>query len=270
MFGYITTNPEALSKEEKDRYRKYYCGLCHQLNTQYGSIGRATLSYDMTFLAMLFSSLYELKETQSNWHCFRHPIKQHPYVETPATAYAADMNIILTYYQCLDNWNDDHNLVARGNSRLLEKHLARIIDLNPRQCRAIADNLQHLGEMERVNELNPDLPANCFGELMGALFVWRQDEYTDTLRHLGAALGRFIYLLDSVNDLKSDIKKQRYNPLVAQIETDFTPMLTIMMAECTAEFEKLPIRRDRHILQNILYSGVWQKYRVRKRKGTDV
>ena len=72
-----------------------------------------------------------------------------------------------------------------------------------------------------------------------------------------------------MNDLKADIKKQRYNPLVAQIETDFTPMLTIMMAECTAEFEKLPIKRDRHILQNILYSGVWQKYRVRKRKGVD-
>jgi hypothetical protein len=43
-----------------------------------------------------------------------------------------------------------------------------------------------------------------------------------------------------------------------------------MMAECTAKFEKLSIRRDKHILQNILYSGVWQKYRVREKKGTDV
>ena len=86
---------------------------------------------------------------------------------------------------------------------------------------------------------------------------------------MGAALGRYIYLLDAVNDLKADIKKQRYNPLIAQMETDFTPMLTVMMAECTKEFEKLPIERDKHILQNILYSGVWQKYRVQKRKGVD-
>lgn len=104
---------------------------------------------------------------------------------------------------------------------------------------------------------------------MGALFIWRQDEYTDTLRRMGASLGRFIYLLDAVNDLKADIKKQRYNPLVAQLETDFTPMLTAIMAECTAEFERLPITRDRHILQNHLYSGVWQKYRVRKKKEAD-
>jgi hypothetical protein len=269
MFGYIVINPKTLLKEEKDRYKKYYCGLCHQLEAQYGSIGRASLSYDMTFLAMLLSSLYELEENQGSRHCVPHPMKQHPYVVTPATAYAADMNIILSYYQYLDDWKDDHNLVAKEKSRLLEKYLPLIKESNLRQCMAIADSLQRLWEIEKANELNPDLPANCFGKLMGTLFAWRQDEHTDTLQRMGASLGRFIYLLDAVNDLKADIKNQRYNPLVAQLETDFTPMLTMMMAECTAEFEKLPIRRDRHILQNFLYSGVWQKYRVRKKKEVD-
>ncbi len=269
MFGYIATNPEALSKEEKERYAQYYCGLCHQLGTQYGRIGCATLTCDMTFLAMLLSALYELEETQGSRHCVPHPVKRHPYVVTPATAYAADMNIILAYYQCLDDWNDAHSLVAREKSRLLEKYLSAVKECHPHQCMAIAESLRRLGAMEAANELNPDLPTNCFGELMGELFAWRRGEYTDILRNIGASLGRFVYLLDAVNDLKADIKKQRYNPLLAQLETDFTPMLTIMMAECTAEFEKLPIKRDRHILQNHLYSGVWQKYRVRKTKGAD-
>ena len=269
MFGYIAANQQALSKEEKDRYRKYYCGLCYQLDMQYGSIGRASLTYDMTFLSMLLSSLYDLEETRSSRHCIHRPVKGCPYVVTSATAYAADMNLILTYYQCLDDWRDDRNLISKKKSRRLEKYLPRVNEANPRQSMVIADSLQCLEEMEKANELNPDLPANCFGELMGALFIWRQDEYTDTLRRMGASLGRFIYLLDAVNDLKADIKKQRYNPLVAQLETDFTPMLTVIMAECTAEFERLPITRDRHILQNHLYSGVWQKYRVRKKKEAD-
>lgn len=268
MFGYIAANPEALSKAEKERYREYYCGLCHALGARYGSVGQASLTYDMTFLAMLLSSLYEMEEVQSSGHCAPRPLMRHPYVETPAIAYAADMNVILSYYQCLDDWNDDHNLAARGKCRQLEKHLPYVKEANPIQCMIIADNLQRLGEMEKAGELNPDLPANCFGVLMGALFAWRRDEYADTLWRMGAALGRFVYLLDAVNDLKADIKKQRYNPLVAQLETDFTPMLTMIMAECTAEFEKLPIARDRRILQNHLYSGVWQKYRVRK-KGMD-
>lgn len=269
MFGYIAVNPEALSKEERIRYREYYCGLCRRLDTQYGSVGRVSLTYDMTFLAMLLSSLYELEETGDSYHCVLHPVKSCPYVTTQAIAYAADMNIILAYYQCLDDWNDDHNLTAREKSRRLEKYLPRIKEINPRQCAMIADSLRRLGEMEKANELNPDLPANCFGELMGALFAWRQDGYADTLWHMGASLGRFIYLLDAVNDLKADIRRQRYNPLVAQLETDFTPMLTMIMAECTVEFEKLPVKRDKYILQNHLYAGVWQKYRVRNKKEAD-
>ena len=269
MFGYITIDQKALSKEEKSRYREYYCGLCRRLYTQYGSIGRATLTYDMTFLAMLLSSLYELEETKDRQRCMVHPFRLHPYRETSAIAYTADMNIILAYYQCLDDWHDDHNRIAGQKSRQLEKCLPRVREANPYQSGVIAQNLTRLGEMEKSNELNPDLPANCFGELMGSLFIWRQDDYTDTLWHMGAALGRFIYLVDAVNDLRADIKKQRYNPLIAQMETDFTPILTHMMAECTAAFEKLPIERNKHILQNVLYSGVWQKYRIRKKKETD-
>jgi hypothetical protein len=223
----------------------------------------------MTFLAMLLSSLYEMEETQGSRRCLFHPVKPHPYVVTPATAYASDMNILLAYYQCLDDWKDEHSPVAGEKGRLLSKHLPRIKEANPRQYTAIADSLRRLGKMEKADELNPDLPANCFGELMGALLVWWRDEHTDALRHMGASLGRFIYLLDAVNDLKADIKPQRYNPLVAQLETDFTPMLTMIMAECTAEFERLPITRDRHLLQNVLYSGVWQRYRVREKKGSD-
>lgn len=270
MFGYIVTNPKALSKEEKSRYQKYYCGLCHQLYTQYGSIGRASLTYDMTFLTLLLSSLYELEETETSQRCILHPVRSYSAVTTPATAYAADINIILAYYQCLDDWNDDHNLLAGEKSRQLEKCLPRAGREHPRQQEAIAESLRRLGDMEKKGELNPDIPANCFGELMGALFLWRQDDYSETMWRMGASLGRFIYLLDAVNDLKTDIKKQRYNPLTAQLDTDFTPMLTMIMAECTAEFEKLPIRRDRHILQNHLYSGVWQKYRVKRKKEADV
>lgn len=269
MFGYITMNPQALSSEEKERYKQYYCGLCRQLDLQCGKSGQSILSYDMTFLTMLLSSLYELEETRGSRPCVAHPLKQRPYVVTPATAYAADMNILLSYYQCLDDWQDDHKRAARGKSNRLSKYLPRVKENNPEQYQAIEDSLRRLGEMEKANELNPDLPANCFGELLAALFAWRQDEHAGTLRRMGAALGRFVYLLDAVNDLRADIKKQRYNPLVAQLNTDFTPMLTLMMAECTAEFEKLPVKRDRHILQNHLYSGVWQKYRTRKKKGAD-
>jgi hypothetical protein len=179
------------------------------------------------------------------------------------------MNLILAYYQNLDDWNDDHNKMALQKSKMMEQYLSGIRQRQPRKCGTIETTLKMLGEMERENELNPDLPANCFGNLLGEIFVWQEDKNAETLYIMGAALGRFIYLLDAVNDLRADLKKQRYNPLVAQMNTDFTPVLTMMMAECTAAFEKMPLARDQTILQNVLYSGVWQLYRKRSGKEAD-
>ena len=59
MFGYITVNQQELKIREYDMYRSYYCGLCHMLKKRYGRIGQLLLNYDMTFTAMLLSSLYE-------------------------------------------------------------------------------------------------------------------------------------------------------------------------------------------------------------------
>jgi hypothetical protein len=269
MFGYIAPRLDALSKEEKSRYSKFYCGLCHELDSQFGSTGSATLTYDMTFLVILLSSVYEAEERLSQHRCIRHPIKSRSYIQTSITSYVARMNILLSYYQALDDWNDEHSFLAKMKSERLKKYLPEIHGANPRQCDAVVDCLKRLSQMEKSSELNPDLPANCFGELMGQLFAWEEDEYSKDLERLGASLGRFVYLLDAANDLRSDIQKQRYNPLVFQLESDFTPMLTFLMADCTAEFVKLPVQRDRHILENHLYAGVWQKYLKRNRKGAD-
>lgn len=269
MFGTIVADYKIMSPDEVARYRAYYCGLCRRLGAHFGSIGSSTLTFDMTFLTLLLSSLYELDEETASCRCAARPIKRHEYICTQATDYAAYMNLILAYYQCMDDWNDDHSRSALGRGRKIEPFLPAIREAYPRQCGAITGCLKRLGAMEAANEMNPDLPANCFGELMGELFVWREhDRYAHDLWRMGAALGRFVYLLDAVNDLRSDIKKERYNPLVAQTDTNFTPVLTIFMAECTEIFETLPASRDRHILQNVLYSGVWQSY-VRKPERMD-
>jgi hypothetical protein len=233
----------------------------------------------MTFLSILLSSLYNLGEQQENCVCTVRPIP-HPCIGNEVVSYCADMNLILAYYQALDDWKDDKKKRAKQKSDALAKYLPEINKKWPRQCRVIAEKLKDLSEMEKANELNPDLPMNCFGELLGELFLWPPGiaacnanpsgaaapgsgfpEYTAPLKAMGAALGRFIYLLDACNDLKRDIKKQRYNPLVAQGGGDFTPLLTMMMAECTRAFDELPVNRDSGILRNVLYSGVWQSYR---------
>ena len=53
MFGYIVVHKPELKGREYESYRASYCGLCHSLKNQSGRIGQLTLSFDMTFLALL-------------------------------------------------------------------------------------------------------------------------------------------------------------------------------------------------------------------------
>ena len=62
MYGYINCNKAGLSAEEIGRYQSVYCGLCNELKDSFGQIERLSLSYDMTFLILLLSSLYEPEE----------------------------------------------------------------------------------------------------------------------------------------------------------------------------------------------------------------
>ena len=76
MFGYITICRPELKVKEYDTYRTYYCGLCHSLKERYGQVPRLTLSFDMTFLAILLSGLYEEENRQSCGRCLLHPMQK--------------------------------------------------------------------------------------------------------------------------------------------------------------------------------------------------
>lgn len=267
MFGYVTTNAELLEKQEIDRYQAFYCGLCLRLGQAHGGAGRATLSYDMTFLSLLLSSAYALEESEGSLRCPLHPLRQRTWLHTAATDYAADMNLLLAYYKTADDWNDDRSLAALGKQKLLAKGAAQAGERWPRQREAVETGLRLLAAMEKADERNPDLPINCFGDIMGVLFAYAPAHpVTPILSDMGAALGRFLYLMDACMDLREDIKKQRYNPLVGQAGIDYEPILTVLIGECTQAFEALSPERDARLLRNILYSGVWLKYKSKFKK----
>lgn len=266
MFGYVMANSGSLSESEKKRYKLAYCGLCHALGQRHGTFSRLTLTYDLTFLAIFLTALYDEDVKSDTGSCLPHPLKKHSYFSTPALDYAADMNIALSYYNLLDDWQDDHNHMARLEAKLLAKHCRQVESAYPRQCAAIRESLKGLAEMEQQNELNPDLPAACFGRLMAEIFVRREDKYAPALRRFGFALGKFIYLLDAMLDLKKDIKQEKYNPLVTYPTTGFREILCLLMADCTAAFAEFPHLQKDELLTNILYSGVWMKFEMQQQK----
>ena len=261
MFGFVTANVKELTLEQKSRYNAVYCGICRQIRDRSGQLSRLGLSYDMAFLALLLMSLYEPEEISGERSCMLHPVKPKPWVDNAYIRYAADMNVALAYFNARDDWEDDRKLTARAQTRVFGKNLDAIRQRYPRQCDAIAACIERLSALERENCQNPDETANCFGALMAELLVYEEDLWADTLRKMGMALGRFIYLADAAVDFCRDRKKGKFNPLLAVSSREdwsrWEEYLILAMGSCTDAFERLPLVQDKKLLDNILYSGVW-------------
>ena len=266
MFGLVTASYSELTKQQKNRYSSIYCGICRQIRQRSSQLSRMGLSYDMAFLALLLMSLYEPEEDSGTRACWLHPVKPRPWVDNVYIQYAADMNVALAYHKAADDWRDDKSLTARLKSTVFAQSYPRIQQQYPRQCAAIETCIARLSVLEEENCENPDAAANCFGELMGKLLVYREDIWASTLAQMGMALGRFIYLGDAVLDYRRDRRKKKYNPFLAQGGGEnweiWQQYLVLAMARCTEAFEKLPLVQDKTLLDNILYSGVWSRFRV--------
>ena len=271
MFGYVTVCEPELKVKDLKKYRAYYCGLCRTLKEDYGFMGQMTLTYDMTFAVILLSSLYETIAKHEEHRCKVHPVKRQHMLRNEITSYAAAMNVLLAYYHMEDDWMDDRKVSSLMTKSLIQGKAKKIIEKYPRQSEIIRKSLRELGECESENSMDIDRAAGCFGRLMAELFVWKEDIWEKTLRKMGFYLGKFIYLMDAYEDIEQDLKKGTYNPLKKRyeepgFEEECRQILTMMMSECCKEFEQLPILQNVDILRNILYSGVWCRYEIVRKK----
>lgn len=268
MFGYVMCNRGELNKEEQERYQSVYCGLCKALEKRYGQLSRLSLNYEMTFLILLLSSLYEPMETKQSFKCALHPLKNKIEVTNKFTDYAADMTIALTYHKCLDDWNDERKHLQYLYSTHLKKAYDEVRVRYPRQCKAIEEGLEELSVIENTKGITADSAVNGFGKIVSEIFVYEDDFWSKELRAFGYDLGRFIYLMDATIDYKKDLKTNNYNPLISmkKLPEEMEGVLKVMIGGAAARFEDLPLVQDENLMRNILYGGVWQQYNARKSK----
>ena len=273
MFGFVTASVSELTEVQKDRYGGVYCGICREIKERGNQTARLGLSYDMAFLALLLMSLYEPEEESGPLRCAAHPLRRRNWIDNPYVRYAADMNITLSYYKLMDDWEDDKKVSARLLAQSFKSVLPRLEAEYPRQCNAISGCIRHLRALEQANCPNPDEPAACFGHLMAELLVYQEDLWADTLRALGFHLGRFIYMADAAVDYRADKQKHKYNPFLAMGTGEdwarWEEYLVLAISRCTEAFEKLPLVQDKALLDNILYSGVWCNFRGKGAKARE-
>ena len=259
MFGYVTADIRALSKEGRREYKSYYCGLCRALAARYGARARWLLSFDTVVAVILLSALEENPPRFKECRCPYYLGKKCGCCVGDIADYAADITVILAYLNIKDDIADSGSLKARTVEKIYRRSFETARERRPHLCEDIKRFLSELSDAERHGETNFDIPADIFGGLLGRIFA-----YNTKAEAFGYCLGRVIYITDAACDFRSDIKHGRYNPLIRCRMSEIDRLLDMECARCASEYEKLRLCRLTEITDNVIYSGIRLKYELLK------
>jgi hypothetical protein len=200
-----------------------------------------------------------------------HPVGKHAIRTNNVTDYAADMNVMMAMYKCRDDWNDDRNLAKRAAAGILQNRFEAVSRKLPRQSIAIKEQIGRISALEESKSGDIDALCNSFCKLLGELFVYSENEHwARYLREFGEAVGRYLYLLDAVVDLKEDVAKNRYNPLcqAEKVSREWQEEAVEMyLGEISQTYEYLPVVKYSPIINSIVYSGMTEKLDIIRNKG---
>lgn len=275
MFGYIRINKMDLTFREFDYYKGYYCGLCKYLKENHGEVSRLSLNYDITFLIVILTALYKLDSDITYERCIANPLKKKMRIVNEITEYAASMNILLSYYKLEDNLYDDNGIKDKLAYELYKGKLKKAYEKYPQKAEYIKQQLGNLRELEKQESKSIDKVSNTFGNLMGEIFVYKKDEYEQNLRNIGFNLGKYIYILDAYEDLEEDNKKGRYNPFIdyidkkEELKNKVDRLISMSLGMATKNIEQLNLEFNKSIIDNIIYSGVYLRYKSILEKGCE-
>lgn len=271
MFGYVRL-PQDLPEEERNRFGRAYCGLCHTLGTRYGPAARFILNYDFTFLAILLSE----KEEGPIHHgrCAAHPVHGRDRLETtPALALAADESVILAYWQARDGVEDHdwlHGLKYRAVSAVLEPAYRKAAALRPDFDESTRRQLRLLAELEGEHCPSIDRAADTFAVLLrGAAQSVDEPVRRRVLEQIFYHLGRWVYLVDAADDLKKDAASGNYNPVALRYgllegvwteesRTGFAATLDHSIHMMATAFELWDFGVWTPVLKSTLYTGLFR------------
>ena len=274
MFGYVRTNAAELRLREHECYRSLYCGLCKSMGTCTGQCSRLSLSYDFVFLAALRILLTHETIRLQPTRCLLHPLKKkHGVFDSPSLAYCSHASALLTYHKLRDDLQDEKGfkrMRAWLSLPLFRKAYRRAKKKYPQLDETIREQLSALSALEHdVNApLSADAPAECFGKLLGAVAAEDLEGATSRLAYaIGNAVGRWIYLIDAIDDYHDDCKKDRYNPFrrifsVTPTKEQWESLgdslkLVLMQAESAHQLiDPHPQSEINEIVSNILYLGM--------------
>jgi hypothetical protein len=274
MFGYVKAHAPELRMAEYEYYRGTYCGLCRAMGKCTGQCSRLALSYDFAFLALVKLALSRQEVTFKQKRCLAHPLKKRNSMEANAvlcnSAYSA---ALLSYHKLKDDISDEKGLkrlfayllilpARRMRKKALKQDGFKTLDLS------ISEHLKKLSVYEATNGESVDTPAEIFGALLSDIVSFGYEGIEERLaKNIGYHIGKWIYIVDALDDLSDDLKKDRYNPFAKMYKRELDDRELSMVADALknelasaeAAFDLIDYGNNYRLsetIKNIIYLGM--------------
>ena len=287
MFGYVKPDKENLLVKDLALYKATYCGLCSVIKKRISLILPFTLSYDFVFLAMIRSALCEERSRLTKGCCKYNPLKKCAFsVCENETLYTARSALILTFLKLEDDLSDkDTGFFKRIGIKLFHAHLKpkvkALTKSNAEYEMLLSTVRKRLSELSTLeNEHSPDIDKACelFGDIMADITAFGiKEKIKPIATEIGSAIGRYIYLIDAIDDLEGDAKSGAYNPLVAKYGSvsdvrlnieELDIAMSMFTQRAVVASELLNDSEYTRIIRNILTMGLGaESYKVMTKNG---
>lgn len=220
MFGYVRTDTPYLYIKDETLYQAMYCGVCKGIAQVCGNAARMGLSYDVTFLSVILHNIAGIDVKIEKSHCLTHCIRSKKMAEVDEmTRKLGAFNTALVYFKYTDDIADGDR--GRGKRLWFKKGFKRVKKRYPEIEKIVRENLQKQEIIEKQKAESLDRAADATANMLADFCDYvLQDKATANTRNLFYAVGKWIYLIDALDDYDKDLKKGAYNPFVLAFGAD--------------------------------------------------
>ena len=269
MFGNIKPSKSELTIAQYTDYRAYYCGLCKSMGKRYAGLCNLGLSYEAVFIAIIVSAMSDDAVYLKRRRCVVHPFTKTPMVVHNASVdKAAALNVLLLYNKIKDDIRDEGSVKSRLAKLWFKRPYVRAVKDDEQTDSIIASKLDELSMLEEGLCDILDMAAQPFAEMMGELALRVMPDGGNDMYWFGFFMGKWLWVIDAFADIKKDHESKAYNPfilankdlsaddVIKASKDDAQFLLEGALTEIGRLYDKLPIKRNQQILENIIFLGM--------------
>lgn len=272
MFGYVI--PDKMNMFIKDylNYKAYYCGLCKRIGKDCGQFMRLSTNYDMVFFDMFCHAVMGLEPNYNRECCILSPKKKTVVKGDELTDKVVDINTLLIYYKLLDDKLDSKKASfskACARKLVVSGKYAKAKRNFPELDKHFAAEYDRLRALEQRNEASIDSFADPFANMLReAAIAVLGDSCSKDIQNLFYLLGKWVYLVDAIDDVQKDHENGEFNPFFVGYnyqnkdkffedkgsEIDFL-LKSCYNSICNA-YKNIDIKLNEGAITNILWYGI--------------